>query len=147
MTEYKPLTAEELTSIRAREEQATPGDWTIYERKVEDGFVERGIGTSWENPNQEWTTPVVSTFQTGRSSGTWIERADAEFIAESRTDVPRLLDMLALFGEEIIYAALSHYYRRGLFNAQEGRALQEAMKTCLQIAASQGKQLEGRDRR
>ena len=80
-----------LAEIRARAENATPGPWES------DGGE---ISQHWSRP-KPWL-PVISTdvacisYCYGGSASGVENKADAEFIAASRTDVPWLLDQVEL---------------------------------------------------
>jgi hypothetical protein len=67
------LTNEELAAIRERAEKATPGDWAYYEN---DNVVVT------LHPDYQYAMEIAEEIGTG---------FDAEFIAASRSDIPKLL--------------------------------------------------------
>lgn len=75
--EHKPLTAEELLAIRARAEKASPGPW------VKD--------TPIPGVPRAMIADLVGWFVYPTQSGVARSVDDADFIANARTDVPRLL--------------------------------------------------------
>jgi hypothetical protein len=77
------LTNEELAAIRERAEKATPGDWAYYEN---DNVVVT------LHPDYQYAMEIAEEIGTG---------FDAEFIAASRTDVPKLLDYIAELEAEV----------------------------------------------
>jgi hypothetical protein len=74
MTVNKRLNAEELEAIRKRAEAATPGPWfdseTVY------------VVSNVRGDSIEWGADFIAETQ---------EQSDAEFIANAREDVPKLL--------------------------------------------------------
>ena len=66
------MTPERLAEIEARANAATPGPWEAWDR---------GIGFEVHVNGEELNSEFRETFR----------QADAEFIAEARTDVPALL--------------------------------------------------------
>jgi hypothetical protein len=136
MTEYRPLTDAELAEIRQRAESATPGPWTVYERQIAEFLVERGIGTEWVDPEIHWSAPIVTATQAGSGVAIWIEPENAEYIAKARTDMPRLVTTLDAFAHQAIYQALASYYKRGLYTAEEGEALERAVEVCRNLLKS-----------
>lgn len=78
------LTAEELQAIRERAEVATEGKW-IFERT-------NGLFTLYMGDRNE----ASFTYYDGDEV-----MADGEFIAESRTDVPKLLELVAQQAAEV----------------------------------------------
>ena len=67
-----PMTPERMAEIEARANAATPGPWEAWDR---------GIGFEVHVNGEELNSEFRETFR----------QADAEFIAEARTDVPALL--------------------------------------------------------
>jgi len=66
------MTPEELKEIQERTEKATPGPWRVERASFsDDGFAMFEI----ENVTE-------------------IQKADADFIAHARTDIPKLLDCI-----------------------------------------------------
>jgi hypothetical protein len=78
------MTPEELEAIKVRCAQATPGPWGTYHSLNGWHYTKPGSG------------PVRTTYEQAR--------ADVEFIAAARTDVPALVAEV-----ERLRAALSHY--------------------------------------
>jgi hypothetical protein len=136
MKEYRPLTDAELTELRERTESATPGPWTVYEREITDFLVERGIGTEWVDPELSWSAPIVTATQAGAGIAIWIEPQNAEYIANARMDIPRLVTTLDAFSHKAVYTALAHFYKRGLYTAEEGEALEKAIQVCRNLLKS-----------
>lgn len=136
MTELKPLTGPELAELRIRVDKATPGPWTVYERQIAEFLVERGIGTEWVDPELNWSSPIISATQAGSGLAIWIEPENAEYIAKSRTDLPRMLMTLDAFAHPAVYNAIAHYYKRGLYTAEEGEALENAVNVCRDLLKS-----------
>lgn len=136
MKEYEPLTDAELAEIRHRSESATPGPWAVYERQIAEFLTERGIGTGWVDPELNWSAPIVTATQAGAGVAIWIEPQDATYIANARTDVPRLVLTLDAFAHEAIYQALAHVYKRGLYTSEEGEALEKAIDVCRNLLKS-----------
>ena len=116
MTARPPLSAAELSAMRARCEAATPGEWfwNSYSRVESAPMCQRNInevelpheeaGSPWAedgnypepwrsldkelNPTVCWVPPNHGDTAIGR------HKADAILIAHARTDLPRLLDEL-----------------------------------------------------
>lgn len=76
----QPLSPERLAGIRARVEAASPGPWCTDESEIYQG-TEYIAGAEW----------IGDTCRTYGDGG----RADAQFIAAARTDVPDLLAEVA----------------------------------------------------
>lgn len=74
------MTDADLAAIRQRAEQATKGPWG-YDLNGYVAYVERG---------GEWGNTICALPVTGR------RHEDGEFLAHARTDIPALLDRLAL---------------------------------------------------
>lgn len=75
------LTAEQIAEIRARAEAATPGPWTVFARDSSGQAVDYFLGFDIEGPEEA-------------QRGMFANRADAEFIAHAREDIPALLAAL-----------------------------------------------------
>ena len=82
--ETGPLSPERLAQIRARVDAATPGPWCTDEWEIYQG-AEYVAGAKW----------VGDTCRTYGDGG----RADAQFTAHARTDVPDLLTEVARLTE------------------------------------------------
>jgi hypothetical protein len=89
--------AERLREIRTRLDAASPGDWAYRPQELDDWGVVRG------GPDQEGLRWVVACARAGmpggdhdshRRAGTDPYRANGEFIAGAKQDVPFLLDAL-----------------------------------------------------
>ncbi len=81
------MNRERREEIRARAEKATPGPWVT------------GIGKRADDYGDEYvyvadTSPGLDGLFAEFADDTGTERADADFIAHSRTDLPDLLDAL-----------------------------------------------------
>jgi len=87
------MTDEELQAIRARVEAATPGPWKVEGRHPSyspDRFQVDGIVTAYDDPERADFPRPIQIVET--DSGCYPPYlADAEFIAQARTDVPALL--------------------------------------------------------
>lgn len=107
------LTTEQLEIIRTRAENATEGPWRIYEK---DGG--RGIGTSWDHPQLRGPLPVVTIgihFEEPSQKpqhSVYINEDDADFIVNSREDVPKLLAEISRLKEDMseIAEIVSDFY-------------------------------------
>lgn len=77
MTDPKPLAEEQLADIEARATAATPGPWCTDSWEIYQG-AEYVAGAEW----------IGETCRAGEMDD---GRADAEFVAAARTDVPALL--------------------------------------------------------
>lgn len=132
----KKLTAEDLKRIKQNVQRAAKGPWVVRERVMNEFFTERSITTSWVDPKLQWPAPIVATTQVEDKIGTWIERENAAFIAESREDLPDLLNTLNVFGEAVIYQALLQYYKGNTLSSQEQEQLETALNTCWEIIKS-----------
>jgi hypothetical protein len=91
------LTQQELAEIREREVAATPGPWQAYCHAVDLITIGHNKGT----------VAAVSRWESGVS---FPETAlcDAEFIKNSRTDIPSLLSHIAALEAELLDAAELH---------------------------------------
>src|SRR5260221_188990 len=85
------MTGEELAAIRERAEAATPGPWQCF-----NGYV-RARGTDEDSPSDEMCMVRIGPASNeGGIRAQWgndlqASRADAEFIARAREDIPALL--------------------------------------------------------
>lgn len=75
---YPPLTDDEFTAIQRRLQAASPGPW-----KCREGFVETATEPS--------LLLAVTLQRSEEGVGTLPGIANAEFIAQARTDIPRLM--------------------------------------------------------
>lgn len=82
------MTELDLAAIRRRAEQATPGPWVLW-----TGCSWKRIGVNDERLTMV-LTPTVNPHD--RHPDLIVSDADAEFIIHARTDIPFLLDRLAL---------------------------------------------------
>lgn len=87
----------DLDAIRARADAATEGPWETTQAQDEES-------TTWiEAPYDDVLHHDERGYGHMRENFAWMKRADAEFIAHARTDIPRLLAALdaveALVGE------------------------------------------------
>lgn len=111
-----------LAAIRAREQAATPGPWTLWHRTKHAADVQAA------SPNSVGGT-ILHTI-----APCWAG-PDAEFIAHARTDVPRLLDALERVLPEIDHVPDGQYasegYRRGYLTcaAEVRAAITDALTT------------------
>lgn len=94
MTE--PLSTTELDAIRARADAATPGPWSARNRSS-DGIEDAFLGFEIDGPPDA-------------TRGQFARRADAEFMAHARTDIPALLEHIEAQTREI--AALKELRKR-----------------------------------
>lgn len=80
MKKHEPMTEERLLAIKARAEAATPGPFKVFYRALDfhSGFYE----SLWAEGQKE----VICAVSHGKN-----DRADAEFLAHAREDVPALL--------------------------------------------------------
>lgn len=76
-TAHQPLTDQQLSGIEARANAATPGPWCTDSWEIYQG-AEYEAGAEW----------IGETCRAGEMDDS---RADAEFVAAARTDVPALL--------------------------------------------------------
>ena len=132
----KKLIAEDLKRIKHNEEQAAKGPWVVRERVMNEFFTERSITTSWVDPKLQWPAPIVATTQVEDKIGTWIEQENAAFIAQSREDIPDLLNTLNVFGQAVVYQALLQYYKGNTHSSEEQEQLEAALNTCWEIIKS-----------
>ena len=82
------MSEKRLAEIRARVEAATPGPWEVDD-KYSDGFVVCEL--------DEYVAVSTSTDADIGLDG----RADAEFIAHARQDIPDLLDMMDVLIQQL----------------------------------------------
>lgn len=82
-----------LEEIRARAEKATPGPWTWVGDEFEGEEEKCPHGYEWTNhgPSLEGKETIVLHEWGYDASGLTITRPDADFIAHSREDIPRLI--------------------------------------------------------
>lgn len=82
------MTTNDLDAITARTDAASPGEWSCFDENNGEG-PER----HWTVSNDVWAgsndTPEGAA---AMHSDEWLSRADAEFIAHARADVPALVD-------------------------------------------------------
>jgi hypothetical protein len=75
-------TTERLDAITARLDAATPGPWRTW--KDDGGRRGSAVETAWAHDVDGSDTELITD---------WCSVADAEFIADARTDIPFLLDL------------------------------------------------------
>jgi hypothetical protein len=114
----KPMTAEELSEIKARCEAATPGTWVVFElenpgnSQGEKQFGRamppetiRTVQTAWNHGQLHAPVEIVplclSPFY-AHHTFIKIEKGDAEFIAYAREDVPRLVAEVERLHDELL---------------------------------------------
>lgn len=93
----------DLDAIQARADAATPGPWT-----VEEGAGAEGLRDGWweyerRACNVETDLEFVTTDGDGMGASS---RADAEFIAHARTDVPALIAEVRRLRDELAQAEM-----------------------------------------
>lgn len=81
----------DLEAIRARKDAATPGPWKRWDDGV-DNEVSARIGSIVEAPGRTADGRVKRIASVTDWLGGPQQRADAEFIAHARTDIPDLLE-------------------------------------------------------
>jgi hypothetical protein len=91
MTDQKPLTEQQLDDIETRANAATPGPWCTDSWEIYQG-TEYVAGAEW----------IGETCRAGEMDDS---RADAEFVAHARTDVPALLAEVRRLGAALAEAA------------------------------------------
>lgn len=92
-TTAQPITDAELDAIEARANAATEGPWESLATATGSSFAKqwREIGTVGVGRGTIVGASSYHSSVYGEVSGVRISEADAEFIAASRTDVPRLV--------------------------------------------------------
>ena len=80
MKKHEPMTEERLLAIKARAEAATPGPFKVFYRALD--FPSAFYESLWAEGQKE----VICAVSHGKN-----DRADAEFLAHAREDVPTLL--------------------------------------------------------
>ena len=90
MTSHTPLSAEQLAAIRQRADQATPGPWVpwnVYGPSPDGLYRAAAIGRTHRDglmgPESAATGPGMDIAAS---------RADLQFVANARRDVPALVD-------------------------------------------------------
>lgn len=78
------LSHDQLVEIRARAAACDPGPWSLEENQLES-WIERQL----RGPDAQFITEWE--WRTDDPDDSWLER-NLRFIAESRTDIPELLD-------------------------------------------------------
>ncbi|WNF07426.1 ead/Ea22-like family protein [Brevibacillus borstelensis] len=86
-TKPNVITPQELAAIRERAEKATPGPWKLI--NYDNGFA---VYASEVEMISDWY------YENG------FTEENAEFIANARTDIPRLLDEIERLQERWVYA-------------------------------------------
>ena len=121
------LSDKEIAEIKAREEAATPGPWHVDSIASEDGhgpfnayvLMDANGSPMLDTQNSEIAEIHSEYDEDGRHSWDEIARRYMEFIAHSRTDVPRLLQEVealkaerdaALAKEKEADATVDHYF-------------------------------------
>lgn len=131
------LTREALAEIRARADAATEGPWmALVYRKPSAGDEGMYDVRAQPHPAMRGFTKLVADAHEGK--------ADAEFIAHAREDIPRLLDALESLlepTEAMVEVALDAWYPDGDWRSfqdeTDKRDMRAALKAALALAKPQ----------
>ncbi|MGN7478991.1 hypothetical protein ACTHOQ_14170 [Solibacillus silvestris] len=90
------MTEEQLQVIKMRAKYATDGPWKVV--KSEEFGMQ--IGTAWEHGQLKAGVPIVTTEHGIDGVTVYINKDNAEFIANAREDVPALLQQVTSLQDE-----------------------------------------------